>query len=435
MAEIWLNLVAVLFFVLIGGFFAAAEMALVSLRESQIEHVKEEHPRSGARLEKLFKDPNRFLAAAQVGVTLAGFISAGFGASRIAPEIAPWFESLGLPEGLSATIAFILVTVVIAYLSLVLGELVPKRLALQRSEMVARRVSGVVDWVAVLATPFIWLLSVSTDALVRVLGGDPDVDRERITQEELRGLVASHTELSDRERELIDEVFDAGDMELREVMIPRTEVAFLKSRTTLGAAAAEIASQPHSRFPVINRGPDDIVGFVHMRDILNPAAHSRSATVGSLARTVLTFPGTKRVIPALTEMRDSGEHLAIVIDEYGGTDGIVTLEDLVEELVGEITDEFDPEKRPDVQLTGSAELDGLLNLEDFEERTGLTLPEGPYETLAGFVVDRLGRLPHQGDTIQTQGYLFTVVEMDSRRIERVLVEAQAPGVDVRLDQA
>ena len=125
----------------------------------------------------------------------------------------------------------------------------------------------------------------------------------------------------------------------------------------------------------------------------------------------------------------------IVIDEYGGTDGIVTLEDLVEELVGEITDEFDPEKRPDVQLTGSAELDGLLNLEDFEERTGLTLPEGPYETLAGFVVDRLGRLPHQGDTIQTQGYLFTVVEMDSRRIERVLVEAQAPGVDVRLDQA
>ena len=426
MSEILINLGIVLVFILIGAFFAAAELALVSIRDSQADRLAAAHPKKGGRLQRLTRDPNRFLAAVQVGVTLAGFLSAGFGASRIAPSISPWFESLGLGPGLSATLAFILVTIVIAYLSLVLGELVPKRLALQRTEGIALRTAGSVDLLARVSRPFIWLLSVSTDAVVRLLGGDPDVGRERITQEELRGLVMSHDELTQDERDLIDDVFAAGERQLREVMVPRTEVAFLQDDMPLFRAAALVGGQPHSRYPVIGDSSDDVIGFVHVRDILDPSLAGRSIRVGSLARDVVRMPASKRVIPALTEMRDSGNHLAIVVDEYGGTDGIVTMEDLVEELVGDIRDEYDEAEsdsgeRGTGALVLAREIDGLTNLDDFEEEFGITLPDGPYETVAGYIIHRLGRLPAAGDRVRYLQCELEVTSMDGRRIDRLRI--------------
>ncbi len=418
-----MNLAVVLLFVLIGGFFAASEMALVSLRDSQLEKLSGGKSKRAARLVTLASDPNRFLAAVQVGVTLAGFLSAGFGASRIAPEIAPTFVEWGLSDGLANTLAFVLVTILIVYLSLVLGELAPKRLALQRVESIALFVAGPVDVVARIAKPFIWLLSVSTDAVVRLLGGDPEVGRERISQEELRGLVASHAELSEQERALIDDVFAAGERELREVMIPRTEVAFMLEATTVALAAQQVSGSPHSRYPLMRGGPDDVIGFVHVRDLLDPAQRESSRRVGTLLRPIARFPATKRVIPALNEMRDGGHHMAIVEDEYGGTDGIVTLEDLVEELVGDIRDEYDQDTGPQTpSLVGDREVEGRMNLEDFAEETGLVLPDGVYETVAGFLVDRLGRLPKLGDRLEVQRHAFTVLAMDGRRIDRILVE-------------
>jgi putative hemolysin len=424
----------ILIFTLIGGFFAASETALVSMRESQVDRLAETEPRRGARVRSLMANPNRYLAAVQVGVTLAGFVSAGFGASRLVPVVGPWLADLGLPASMAETTAFIGSTVLIAYLSLVLGELVPKRLALQKAESVALVVATPIDFIARISRPFIWLLSVSTNALVRVLGLDPDSGREGITGEELRGMVASHKELTAEERELIDDVFGAGDTELREVMVPRTEVAFLEATLPVFRAATLVSRLPHSRYPVIGRSPDDVLGFVHLRDILAPTMVHRSVRLEDLAREVPFFPGTKPVIPALTEMRRGGHHLAVVADEYGGTAGIVTLEDLVEELVGDIHDEYDSRSgaTDEWQRTDEPfEVEGLLNLEDFAEQSGFALPDGPYETVAGWVVSMLGELPQAGDRVEaTQlGASFEVLELDGRRIARLRVVPAAPSVD------
>ena len=421
MSGLWVNIALVLFFILLGSFFAAAEIALVSLRESQVERLAQ-RGRRGRTLASLVRDPNRFLAAVQVGVTLAGFISAGFGASQIAPAIAPVLESWGLSEGWASALSFIGVTIVIAYISLVIGELVPKRIALQRAESTALILAGPVELLARVTRPFIWLLSISTNALVRLLGGNPHSAKEQITGEELRDIVAATEELTAEERALIDDVFDAGDRELREVMLPRTEVAFLDASTPVSEAIIEVSDAPHSRYPVIRGSADDVVGVVHIRDLLTPDVDRSTRRVGDLARETAFFPGTKQVIPALTEMRRLRQHLAIVVDEYGGTAGIVTLEDLVEELVGDIRDEYDTE------ASGPrADVDGLLNLEDFADETGVELPDGPYETVAGFVVSELGELPTVGASVEVDGHVLTVTELDGRRVARISVAPVPDG--------
>jgi putative hemolysin len=424
-SDVWLNIVMVVVFVLIGGAFSGAEIALVSLRESQVRGIAEQG-RRGQSVQQLLSNPNRFLAAVQVGVTLAGFFSAAFGASTLAAPVAHWLESRGLTQGVAETLALVLVTIAISYLSLVVGELTPKRLALQRAEGFALIVAAPLNAIAKLFRPVIWLLSKSTDVLVRLLGGDPKVSGESISQEELRDLVAAHESLTNDERRLIDEVFRAGEREVREVMTPRTEVQFLDGSMTASRAAKQVADSNWSRFPVVGRDEDDVVGFVHVRDLLLPSHPAgRAATVGDLAREVTRLPGTVAVLAALSEMRRDNQHLAIVVDEYGGTDGIVTLEDLIEEVIGEIYDEYDEEVATDGKEApgGPREVDGLLNLDDFTEVTGLALPEGPYETVAGYVLAELGRLPEVGDTVEVEGRTITVLELDGRRIARLRVSA------------
>lgn len=430
MNQIWINVLVVLFFVLLGGFFAAAELALVSLRENQVQRLAESS-RRGRRLATLTADPNRFLAAVQVGVTLAGFVSAGFGAAQIAPELAQPLIAAGLAEGVAQTVAFVVVTVLIAFLSLVLGELVPKRIALQRVEKVALFAAGPIDFIARLFRPFIVALSFSTNLIVRIFGIDPTAGKESISGEELRDLVAGHEELSEDERNLIDDVFEAGERELREVMLPRTEVDFLDSRLPVADAMRRVVDQPHSRYPVIRGSADDVVGFVHIRDILDPDASNRGEYVSQICRPVVAFPGSKVVLETLTEMRRDRHHLAIVHDEYGGTAGIVTMEDLVEELIGDIKDEYDVDAMPrQPRVLGQVVVDGLLNLEDFEDETGVVLPDGPYETVAGFLVAALTRLPVVGDTVVEGDNEFRVVELDGRRISRVSVTSVQPATPV-----
>ncbi len=431
MSDVWPSIVMVVVFVLIGGAFSGAEIALVSLRESQVRGLGESG-RRGQAVQRLLSDPNRFLAAVQVGVTLAGFFSAAFGASTLSEPLAQWLVGRGMSEGLADTLALVLVTVAISYLSLVVGELTPKRLALQRAEGFSLVVAAPLNAIATLFRPIIWLLSRSTDVLVRLLGGNPKLSGESISQEELRDLVAAHESLSSDERRLIDEVFRAGEREVREVMTPRTEVAFLEGSMTASRAAKQVADSNWSRFPVAGRDQDDIVGFVHVRDLFLPNHPAgRAATVGDLARQVKRLPGTAGVLTALSEMRRENHHLAIVVDEYGGTDGIVTLEDLIEEVIGEIYDEYDEEVAPDGKQPpgGPREVDGLLNLDDFTEATGLQLPDGPYETAAGYVLAELGRLPEIGDTVEVEGRRLSVVELDGRRIARILVSPPPAPTD------
>ena len=438
MSDVWLSIVMVVAFVLIGGVFSGAEIALVSLRESQVRGMAESGGRRGKAVQRLLSDPNRFLAAVQVGVTLAGFFSAAFGASTLSQPLARWLVGRGMAEGLAGTTALVLVTIAISYLSLVAGELTPKRLALQRAEGFSLLVAAPLNTIATLSRPVIWLLSKSTDVLVRLLGGDPKVSGESISQEELRDLVAAHESLSSDERRLIDEVFRAGEREVREVMTPRTEVAFLDASMTASRAAKQVADSNWSRFPVVGRDEDDVVGFVHVRDLFLPNHPAgRAATVGDLSREVKRLPGTAGVLTALSEMRRGNQHLAIVVDEYGGTDGIVTLEDLIEEVIGEIYDEYDEEVVADGRqpADGPREVDGLLNLDDFTEATGLELPEGPYETVAGYVLAELGRLPEVGDAIEVEGRRLTVLELDGRRIARLRVDPPPAPAERRRGRA
>ena len=427
MDSVWLNCLLILVFVTIGGFFAAAEIALVSLRDGQIKALAG-RGRRGETVARVAADPSRFLSAVQIGVTLMGFLSAAFGGATLASDLSPVLQDMGVSTAVADVLALVLITVVISYVSIVLGELAAKRLALQRAEGTALLLAPSVDRIASASRPVIWLLSISTNAVVRLLGGDPSAQREQMSDEELRELVSTHETLTEEERRIVEDVFEAGDRQIREVMIPRTEVDFIDASMPVFKAMAFVAERPHSRYPVIRGSADDVIGFLHVRDLYAPSVNSRSARVGQLVRNSLMLPGTREVLPTLADMRREGVHLAIVVDEYGGTDGIVTLEDLVEELVGDIRDECDPEHSVTQRLVdGEVELDGLLNLDDFAEETGVTLPDGPYETVAGYITSQLGRLPAVGDQCRVDGHLLSVVAMDSRRIDRVLVRRLPDG--------
>jgi putative hemolysin len=419
--DLALNIILVVVFVLIGGVFAATEMALVTLRESQLNAIAARGKR-GEKVAALARNPNTFLSAVQIGVTVAGFASAAYGASSIAPSVAPLFVSWGLSEAVAATIATIVLTLLIAYLSLVLGELVPKRLAIQRNAAFAYAVAPVLSRFAWFMRPVIWLLSVSTNFLVRLLGGDPNKTAEELTEEELRDIVSSHEGLPEDERRILDDVLSLRDRQISEVMRPRPEVVALENASTVSQAVERTRGLPFSRYPVVDQSIDDITGFVHVRDLYDAIAASPERPIGDLAREILYLPSSARVLPTLTGMRADGHQIAVVVDEYGGTDGIVTLEDLVEEVVGEIFDEYDAES--DVAALAEGEggtVDGRLNLQDFAEATGIDLPRGTADTVAGFVVERLGRLATVGDTVEVDGASIQVTAIDRRRVAEILV--------------
>jgi putative hemolysin len=414
------NIGIVLLLIMIEGVFVAAEIALVSLRESQVRSLAEAS-RRGAVVAKLVSDPNRFLAAVQIGVTSTALLSSAYGAVTLSEDAKRSLVDHGWGDGLAGATGIIGVTLIISFVTLVLGELAPKRLGLQGAEKAAVFFATPLSAVAVFFRPVIWLLSKCTDGVVRLLGGDPQIGREPISEEELRGLVAAHESLTSDERRLIDDVFAAGERSIGEVMVPRTDVTFLDATMTISKAAKVAADSPHSRYPVIGRDQDDVLGFVHIRDLLLPSIrHDRDRTVANVAREVKALPGSKHVLSAMSEMRREGQHMAIVVDEYGGTDGIVTLEDLIEEVIGEIRDEYDEDVTEARRLSGGeVEVDGKLNLDEIAEISGVELPEGPYATLGGFVMAELGRLPHTGDVVEYDGVRLTVVRTEGRRAARV----------------
>ena len=408
--------------ILLGSLFVAAEIALISLRESQIRQMATKGKR-GKRVAALSENPNRFLAAVQVGITLCGFLSAALGAEQLGDYVIPWLEGLGLSNSLSSITSLIGVTVVIAYFSLVFGELVPKRLALFRTEQISLALAPIIDVVAILFRPIIWLLSHSTDIVVRIFGVDPKEQRTAMSEEELLDLVAGHAALTDEERDIVEEVFNASERQIHELMVPRTEVDFMDASLTVSKAIALAVDKAHSRYPVVRGSTDEVIGFIHVRDLLDTSLVSTGGKVQELVRNIMYLPGTKGVLPALTEMRNQRQHLAIVLDEYGGTDGIVTLENLVECLIGEIQDEYDGhETQPNLQQrTGEIEIDGLISLEDLQDQTGVQLPEGPYETVSGFVMHKLGRIAQVNDVVRIDDVRFTIVSMSGKRVGQLLL--------------
>ncbi len=438
MSGAWPDVLLVLVFVVVGGLFAGSEIALVSLRESQIDALRRRGGR-GAAVARLAEDPNRFLSAVQVGVTVTGFFSASYGAAALAPELAPGLVALGLAEGAAQTTAFVLVTLVVAALSLVLGELAPKRLALQRAEGLSLLAAGPLDLLARALRPVIWVLGKATDLVVRALGGDPSASREEIGDEELRSMVREHQGLDPVERRIVSEALDLADKSVRDVLLPRTEVAFLSFGSTVDEALTEATGRPHSRYPVIGADVDHVVGFVHVRDLYDAARRGEGdAGLDTVVREVPLLPEGLPVLAAMGVMRRRGTHLAVVIDEYGGTAGIVTLEDLVEEVVGDIRDEYDvPALVTDPALPeGVVELDGLTHVDDVVDHVpDLVLAGEGFETIGGFVVDALRRIPSPGDTVLAEGHELLVLSMDGHRVERLRVTPlEAPDPVDRADE-
>ncbi len=422
------NIALIVVFLLFGSIFAATELALVNLRSSQLDRMETQDAR-GKRVAKIARDPNTFLSTLQIGVTLSGFLSASFGESAIAPHIVPIVKSWGVPDHIAGPLTTIVLTLIISYFSIVISELVPKRIAMQRSEQIARAVVPAVDIFSKICKPLIWLIAKNTNGFVRLLGFDPNEKESEVSDEELRVLVNSNKKLSQDERTILDDVFDASETIVAEVMRPRADVEFLDGSLSLEEAAAKIRELPYSRYPVTGKDFDDVIGFVHVRDLLD-VRDPNAKTVADVTREGISLPGTSKLLPSLEMLRKRGIHLAVVIDEYGGTDGIVTLEDMTEELVGDIRDEYDLPDESDLKrdskatvfVNGVATVDGGMTIEDFADVTGIELEDGPYETVAGYFLAHTGSMGKVGAILHdADGYDMTVTEVDGRRIATIEV--------------
>lgn len=422
-----LNILLIFVFLLLGSAFAGTELALVSLRGSQIDQMEQEDAR-GARVARIARDPNTFLSTVQIGVTLSGFLSASFGESSISPFVVPVVERWGVPTNIAAPLTTIVLTLVISYFSIVISEMVPKRIAMQKAEQIARSVVPAIDAFAIICKPIIWLIGKNTNLIVRMLGFDPNETESEVSDDELRVLVNTNSRLSKDERTILDDVFDASETIVAEVMKPRADVVFIDGEQSLAQAAAYVREMPYSRYPVTGKDFDDVLGFVHVRDLLD-IRDPNAKTVADVTREGISLPGTSKLLPSLELLRKRGIHLAVVIDEYGGTDGIVTLEDMTEELVGDIRDEYDlPEEKGgvretnDVFVNGVATIEGGTTIEDFADLTGIELEDGPYETVAGYFLAHTGNMAAVGDVLKSDdGYDMVVTHIDGRRIETIEV--------------
>ncbi len=424
-------LVAVL--VVLNGYFAAAEIALVSARRAALQAEAENGSSKARSVLRLTSDPSRFLAATQVGITLVGFGASATAAVTLAAPLATWLRSLGLGwmSNIAGGLSIFLVTVVISYLTLVFGELAPKRLGLQRAEGVAKAVAGPITLLQRVTSPLIWLLSRSTDAVARLLGVKPGSVRPGVTEEEIKLLVTEQGTLLDEEKRMIHEIFELGDTVAKEVMVPRVDAAMLEDTTSVREAIIVFQRSGYSRLPVYHDDPDSVVGIVLLKDLVGPASAGRVDTpVTDFMRPAVFVPETKPILAMLSDMQRARNHLAVVVDEYGGTAGLVTIEDIVEEIIGEVADEFDKERRY-ITTLGPDEwaVDGQLSVEEARELLGLDVPESEeYETVAGWVLMELGHIPVTGEVVEHGSLTVRVEAVRRRRIARLRVtRAQVAG--------
>ena len=411
------QIVLVLVLVLVNAAFSGSEMALVSLRESQVQRL-ERQSRGGKVLGRLTRDPNRFLATIQIGITLAGFLASAAAAVSLS---APLVEPLGFLGSAAEPAAIVLVTIVLTFVTLVVGELAPKRIAMQRTEGWALLVARPLDVLSMISRPAVWLLGAATDLLVRLSGGDPKAQREEVTPEEIRDMVAAQQDFSAEQRTIITGAFDIADRILREILVPRRDVLTLPTGTPARSALRMLIDGGHSRAPVVGpAGLDDVIGTVHLRDLVE-----REGPVDSLCRPGLFLPETLRVSDALKQLRAERQPLALVVDERGAIDGIITLEDLVEEIVGEIYDETDRDvaaviHEPDgaLSMPGSFPIHDLADLGFRDEDTHEE--GGDYTTVAGMVLAALGHIPTApGEVVTLPDFTAEVTEVTGRAITRV----------------
>lgn len=416
--------------VLVNGYFAAAEIALISARRAALKSAADDGSAGAQAALKLTADPSRLLATIQIGITLVGFMASATAAVSLAGPLEIWLASLGSPwlKSIAAAASVVIVTLAISYLTLVVGELAPKRLGLQRAEAVAKAVSRPISVLARAFAPLVWLLAHSTELVSRLIGVKPGQGKEGVTEEEIKLLVTEQGSLLDEEKRMIHEILELGDTVTREIMVPRVDMVALESTATIDRALSVFRDSGFSRLPLYAEDPDTIVGVLLLKDLVGPAAHGRlDDAVTDLARPPVFVPETMPILALLGQMQGARNHMAIAVDEYGGTAGIVTIEDIVEEITGEISDEFDRDRKYITQLgEGRWVLDGRLPIEDAQ---ALDLPvseSDEYDTIAGWVLVRLGHIPLPGERVEVNDVRFTVQAVRRRRIARLLVQRTPP---------
>jgi putative hemolysin len=419
-----LELLGVAALILLNAFFVAAEYALVTARRTKIQELAEQGNRRARAVQRILADPPRFIAAMQLGVTLASLGIGALGEQALTHAFDPWMATI-----LAVALAFFIIT----YLHVVIGELVPKGAALRYSESIALGVSAPVRGFFVLANPLIWFLQRSSDLIMRVLGLEsPGAEREALSEAELRmllGRATEHGEIEQEEQEMLYKVFDFADKEVSDVMVPRPEVVALSVDLPTEEALAAVIESPYTRYPVYRETLDDIAGVLHVRDLFSALNDQGFANVEleRLLRPAYIVPETKDLAALLADFRRASFHMAVVVDEYGTMAGIVTLEDLLEEIVGEIEDEFDlPDESIEQVDEKTVRIGGTFPIDDFNEQFKVELPIEDYHTVAGFVFGLLGRAAAAGDEVEYDGLHFRVLEVEGSRIEKLEVEFVEP---------
>lgn len=425
--SITLQLLLIFLLTLINAFFASAEMAIVSLNKNKLRMLSDEGNKKAILLEKLLEEPSKFLATIQVGITLAGFFASASAATGISGDFAKVLQEIGVPY--SNQIALVVITIMLSYITLVFGELYPKRIALQNAESIAMFAVTPLVFVSKVTKPFIKLLSGSTNLLVKITGFQTDNLEEKVSKEEIRSLIEvgqEHGVINETEKEMIESIFEFDNKRAEEIMTPRTEVFLIDITSPSSKILKELLEEQYSRIPVYEDDSDNIIGILYLKDFfLEASIHGfDSVDIRKILRTPYFVPETKNIDDLFKELQKSNNHMAILIDEYGGFSGIVTIEDLIEEVMGNIFDEYD-EVEPEIMKIDNNTyiVNGLLSIDEFNDYLDTDIESEHSETIGGFVVDLLGSIPNDGEdeVVEYENLIFKIEDVKEKRIEKVRV--------------
>lgn len=432
--SIILKIVTLFVLILVNAFFAMSEMAVVNLNDNKIDKMAENGHKKAKQIKKLTESTSSFLSTIQIGVTLAGFLTSATAAQSFAAMLTDAIAKTPvvsvIPVGAISGFSTVVITLVMSYFSLVLGELVPKKIAIQNPEKMSFFAAPILIVVSKITKPVVKFLSLSTNGVLRLMRIDPHADEETVTEEEIRMMVDVGGEkgvIEDVQKEMIDNIFEFDDIDVADIMTHRTDMICIDDDEPLAEAVKLSIENGFSRIPVYEEDPDNIVGVIYIKDFLKYVGNNlpKTKTVKDMMRPAYYVPETKRCGELFTEMTEKRVQMAVVVDEYGGTAGIVTLEDLLESIVGNIQDEYDQEDE-EISIINETtfEVDGITDIEEVEEHTGKTFPDGDYDTIGGYIISVLGFLPKDGEfnEVQFENVKFTVLNVEDRRISKVKVE-------------
>lgn len=424
--DIWISIIVTFLLVLVNGYFSMSEMALVNAKLVLLQHEAEAGDKRAERAYGLASDSSQFLATIQVAITLVGFFASAAAATNLSEPLASWFASFNVAwlTAIAPGLAPVVITLVVSYLSIVVGELVPKRIALADAEGMSKAVAGPLMVFAKIASPLVTLTLASANGLSKLLRVKNADERQTVSEEEIKYMVTDNDELLEDEKRMIHDILNLGDMSVHEIMQPRVDMILVEDTETVQQALERMHGTGYSRLPVYHEDIDHIVGIVHYKDLMGPFMDSKGADpASSYAYEALFVPETKDIYPLLAEMQTNRQQMAIVVDEYGGTDGLITVEDIVEEIVGEIIDESDRENPFVEQASGDTwVVDGRFPVEDAEELGWPVEESADYETIAGWLMNMLDSVPQTGDEFDHDGYRFKILSMRRRRILSVRAE-------------